>query len=351
VHGVGKGRRVLVAAATAVTLALSAAACGSSSSGAQSTKAASHSSGSESASGATKTIMWFDFVPRGFNDVTRAWTNGVLAGAKAVGPHFALVLKAEGQAVSDPATYCNFIQSAVVSHPAGIIVVPNDAAGMKTCLERVVESGIPVFVMNQDVQGMTDKVGFAGGSYISAGQIAARWLLQQQATGKLTSNEVGVVRSTPGITTTDDGYNGFVSALRGSNLSVVGTVQPAAVSTAGAESAASNLLTAHPHLGAIFSVEDAYGLGVARALQNAHRLNVKSISIDATPANIQLMLRHQGISAEIFLNKYQEGLVSVETLAKYLNGQRVPKDQPLPAKLITSTDARAFLKQSAALSK
>jgi len=339
-------RRIVCGLLLAALAGAALAGCGSSS-GSKTTAG----TGTSTSAGAHKKIIYFVFAPRGFNDVTRAWANGIDAGGQSLGSGFTVEQKATGQAESDPAAYLTFIRTALVEHPDGIVVVPNNAAAMKTGLEQIAASGTPVLIMNQDVANMRGKVSFVGGSYTSAGQTAARWLIGEQQAGRLKSNEVGILRSTPGISTTDDGLTGFENALKGSALRVVSVLQPSSLDSADARAKAADMLTAHPNLGAIYSVTDIFGLGVARALSDANRLDIKSISVDATPATIHLMLTHRGIDAEVALNKYQEGLLSVETLGKYLSGQQVPASMPLSAKLITADNAQAYLQQAAQLSK
>ncbi len=308
--------------------------CGSSSGGSKSTTAASASR--------PKTIFTFLFAPRGFNDVSRAWANGWDQAKAQLGSRFHVVEKATGSVVVDPAAYLTFIRSALVQHPDGIVVVPNNGAGMSGGLRAIAAQGTKVLVMDQDVPNL-NKVAFVGTNNKHAGAQAADYLIAQYQAHKLVSNQVAVLGSPPGVTSTDDRLAGFLSELKGSPLKVVATTTPSCGDSSKGRSTTADILTAHPSLGGVFSVCDTLALGAAQALKAAGKLDVQQASIDATTQGVQLILQHGGINVEIAQHLKNVGYMSVMTLANALDGKTVPPVVDTGTTVVTSANARQYL--------
>jgi ribose transport system substrate-binding protein len=299
-------------------------------------------------------IITFVFGPRGFNDVTKAWFNG-FDKAKRQLPNVDIEEKGTSKLELDPAKYLDFINTALVEKPDGIVVVPNVGSSMAAGLDRIAKQGTKVLIMDQDVLTMKNKVAFVGTDNTSAGRAAAKWLVAQYKANNLKSNEVGALRSSPGITSTDQRLAGFKDGLKGSPLKLVAIVGPGNTTggfdAAKARSAMSDMLTAHPNLGGVFSVQDSIGLGAATALVSQKRLNVKHVSIDASASAITVMQKQQGIDADVAQHFLTAGYLSVKTLARALNGHTVPRNVDTGITVVTRANAAAYLKTAKAESK
>jgi ribose transport system substrate-binding protein len=305
----------------ACLFALALAGCGDSS---------DDSSGSSGQGAAKKTykIMAFSPYPAAFNDVTKAWFSGFEKGASGL-DGFTLDAKSESAVDSDPAKYLNFIQQGLVQQPDGIVVIPNNAAGMSTGLQRIAEDGTKVVVMDQDVPDFPDKAAFVGSDNKKTGALAAQWLIEQSDAGKLVSNEIAVLKGPPGTTSTDDRVTGFKEALAGSKLKIVSTLVPGTGcgDTAKAVSTSADLLSAHPKLGGIFTVCDLIGTGTAKALVAAGRTDVLQVSVGNSADDVKLIKAgSKGFDAMVAQDFGKVGETSIQTLAAILQGKQVDKE-------------------------
>jgi ABC-type sugar transport system substrate-binding protein len=208
-----------------------------------------------------------------------------------------------------------------------------------------------VLIMDQDVPKMDNKVAFVGTDNKAAGKVAADWMIEQAKAGKLPSNEVGILRSPPGITSTDDRAAGFKAALAGSDLRVVSELAPACNDSADARSAMADMLTAHPKLGGVFSVCDIIATGAARVLVAKGRDAVAHVSVDASKQGVDAILKHRGIDAEVAQHLLKVGQSSVTTLAQALRGKTVPTNVDTGTDLVTEANATSYLQKAAAESK
>jgi ABC-type sugar transport system substrate-binding protein len=334
---------MLVGALVAGVLAL-ATGCGSDDKGASKTSSATTPAKKAK-------IMTFVFAPRGFNDVTKAWFNGFDAAAKQLGSSVDVQQKATSKLEADAGPYLSFIRSALVQRPDGIVVVPNNAAALTSGLKQIAAQGTKVLIMDQDVPKMDNKVAFVGTDNKAAGKVAADWMIEQAKAGKLPSNEVGILRSPPGITSTDDRAAGFKAALAGSGLKVVSELAPACNDSADARSAMADMLTAHPKLGGVFSVCDIIATGAARVLVAKGRDAVAHVSVDASKQGVEAILKHKGIDAEVAQHLLKVGQSSVTTLAQALQGKTVPANVDTGTDLVTEANATSYLQKAAAESK
>ena len=323
-------RRRAAAAVLAAGLLAVAAGCGSDDGGGSATSTA--------ASPAKKQkIMTFVFAPRGFNDVTRAWFNGFDAAAKQLGSAVDVEQKATSKIEPDAGPYLTFIRSALVQRPDGIVVVPNNAAALTSGLRQIAAQGTKVLIMDQDVPKMDNKVAFVG--------------TDNKAAGKLPSNEVGILRSPPGISSIDDRTAGFKAALEGSDLKVVSELAPACNDSADARSAMADMLTAHPKLGGVFSACDVIATGAARILVTRGKEAVAHVSVDASKQGVDAILKHKGIDAEVAQHLLKAGQTSVTTLVQALQGKKVPATVDTGTDLVTEDNATAYLEKAATESK
>ena len=337
-------RRRAAAAVMAAGLVALAAGCGSNDGGGSTTSSAA-------APAKKQKIMTFVFAPRGFNDVTKAWFNGFDAAAKQLGSSVEVQQKATSKIEPDAGPYLTFIRSALVQRPDGIVVVPNNAAALTSGLEQIAAQGTKVLIMDQDVPKMDNKVAFVGTDNKAAGKVAADWMIEQAKAGKLPSNEVGILRSPPGITSTDDRAAGFKAALAGSDLKVVSELAPACNDSADARSAMADMLTAHPKLGGVFSVCDIIATGAARVLIAKGKDAVAHVSVDASKQGVDAILNHKGIDAEVAQHLLKVGQSSVTTLARALQGKTVPAIVDTGTDLVTEANATSYLQKAAAESK
>jgi simple sugar transport system substrate-binding protein len=329
----------------AAALVALAAGCGSSGGGGSTT-----STGGAPAQKKEK-IMTFVFAPRGFNDVTRAWFNGFDAAARQLGSSVDVQQKATSKIEPDAGPYLTFIRSALVQRPDGIVVVPNNAAALTSGLRQIAAQGTKVLIMDQDVPKMDNKVAFVGTDNKAAGKVAADWMLAQFKAGKMPSNQVGILRSPPGISSIDDRTAGFKAALAGSDLKVVSELAPACNDSADARSSMADMLTAHPKLGGLFSACDVIATGAARVLQSKGRDAVAHVSVDASKQGVDAILQHKGIDAEVAQHLLKVGQQSVTTLVQSLRGKSVPATVDTGTDLITEANARSYLQKAAAESK
>lgn len=324
----------LTALAVGGVALLAFAGCGSDSKGG--------GTGTDAGGGAPKSLMAFMYFPAGFNDNTQALANGLQAGGDALGDRATLEVKAMGRLETDAGAFLNYINTALVQQPDAIIVVPNNAAAMAAGLRRIADGGTKVILTDQAVPGF-QPTALVQTDNRAAGRQAAQYLLDQQAAGRLSSDEVAILGSTPGISSTDERAAGFKEALAGSDLKVVVNLAPKCDDSEAARATMADVLSAHPRLAAVFSVCDTIALGAARAMKAAGRLDVVQAAVDGSRTGVEQIQKDGGIDAEIAQQFFKEYQDAVGIAADAAQGKTVDKVDYIPTLLITRDNAADFL--------
>jgi ribose transport system substrate-binding protein len=324
-HRLGIG----IAAALCATLVLSACGAGGNDTG---------------SAGDTKKIFAFGYFPRNYNFVTQEWSEGFDQAKMELGDRYDVELQYEGTLDTDPGRYLNFIRTSMVQQPDGIVVIPNNSTAMTQGLTQLQSQyrDVKILVMDQPVPNF-NPVSYVGTENEKAGAQAAEWMIDEHNTGKLESNKVAVFRNAPGSASTDARLKGFLDAIKGTDLTVIKTVQPPDIRPATSARMMADVLVANPDLGAVFSVSDTFGVGAAQAIVKA-KSPAKQVSIDASAEAVQAIIDGKGMQAAVAQHFSEMGHTAVMTLADALEGKSVEPIIDTGTTVVIKSNASDFLK-------
>jgi ribose transport system substrate-binding protein len=230
------------------------------------------------------------------------------------------------------------IEDALTRRPAGLAVFPSVAEPLVPSLQRAQQQGAKVLVIDQDIPTLADKVAFVGTDNEKGGEQAGQYMTEHVKSG-----EIGIIGSSPGITSTDARVKGFKAALAGSPLKVVTTLV-ADCNRAKAQSVMEDMLSAHPKLAGVFSVCDDSAIGAAKAIAQAGKADqLELVGFDGSPEAVDLIAKGDGtIDADIAQNPYAMGEKSVEALANALDGKAVEPVIDTGTDVVTPDNAAQF---------
>jgi ribose transport system substrate-binding protein len=173
------------------------------------------------------------------------------------------------------------IESAIASKVSAIAVAPSQADQVQPTLEKAVEAGIPVVLIDTDIANFTNKAAFVGTDNRLGGQLGGEFIANALQAG----DEVAIIRGAAGDPVHNQREEGAKTAMEAAGLTVV-AVQPADSDRAKGQTVAENLLTANPNLKAIFATNDEMALGAANAAAAASKTLV-IVGFDASPDALQ----------------------------------------------------------------
>jgi ribose transport system substrate-binding protein len=192
---------------------------------------------------------------------------------------------------------------------AGVVVVAVDVAA---------EGGVSATVMSDNVQ---------------AGRLAAEFVARRLGG----SGQVAIINGPP-VSAVVDRVRGAEEVLaRHPGIRIVSRDQNAGGNRMGGMNVATDLLTAHPQLDAIFAINDPTGLGAALAIRQARRERVFVVAVDGAPdAEKALRDERSAFLATAAQDPFAMAAKAVEVGYGLLQGRSPDRDPLLvPVSLVT----------------
>ncbi len=208
------------------------------------------------------------------------------------------------------------IESQIASKVDALAVAPSQADQVQPTLEKAVEAGIPVILIDTDIAGFTNKAAFVGTDNKLGGTLGGEFIAKALQAG----DEVAIIRGAAGDPVHNLREGGAKEAMEAAGLVVV-DVQPADSDRAKGQTVAENLLTANPNLKGIFATNDEMALGAANAAKAAGKTLV-IVGFDATNDALQA-IKDGSMSGSIAQFPTKIGELGTLTAAKVVRGEAV----------------------------
>jgi ribose transport system substrate-binding protein len=202
----------------------------------------------------------------------------------------------------------------------GIVIAPLDDKALATPLRDAHEQGIPVIVIDSDVD-WSDRVSFIATDNYAGGVMAAEEL------GRLMNSEgeALMMRYVAGSASTSEREAGFLDTLRTrfEGVTLVSENQRSGATVEGAYQTAENLLNAFPDVDGIFCPNESSLFGMLRALQDAGKSGkVRLVGFDASEKLIE-GLRAGEVDALVIQNPWAMGDQGVRRMLDHIEGRAV----------------------------
>jgi ribose transport system substrate-binding protein len=176
-------------------------------------------------------------------------------------------------------------------------------------------------------------------SHIASDNVAGGRLAAETLAGLLNGSGDVIIIDHPEVASVQDRTKGFDEAIqRFPNVHVVGRPS-ASGQRAKAMAVTEDMLQAHKNLKGIFAINDDSALGALSVLNAAHRTDIVIVGFDAT-AEAQDAIRRGGqLKADVAQHPSQIGTTTIDTIARYFNGESVP---PVVAVPVSVVDAKTL---------
>jgi ribose transport system substrate-binding protein len=324
------------AAMAATALAVAGCSTGSTSPGAN-TAATAATGGNTAASGGTKLILLELPFPCGLNDYATQTCNGAEAAAKDLPAGYSFGIKTSLN-YTDTTSFNAVIQTSLQLKPAGLIVFANGVAAQTPYLNRGCAQGVKVIWYDTPGTGVTCALSLIAPNHYQLGVQAGKYLIAHPPANG--SKQVAIVSQQPGEFRSNDlRVSGFTKTVEAAGYTVVQTV----VSTNDLDqtrTGVTNMLTAHPGIGAVFAANGPLGDGAAEALRGNH--SVVLLTTDGNLTDIP-MVENGTFAADVAQDPYNGGKTAVEYMLKVLQGQTVPTQYLEPYLVVSRANAKAYI--------
>ena len=216
-----------------------------------------------------------------------------------------------------------------------MFVNPVDADGIIPALDMLKEADIPMFGFDTQVGDMSYLVSYAGSDNYNAGFVCGEDLVKRCPDG----GDILVLDS-PTMQSVTDRTNGFLDAIDGKGFNVVGQLDCHGNQQEGNENA-TDLLTAHPDVVAIFGGNDPTALG-AYAACDAAGVTPLIYGVDGSPDIKKSIKEGTCVTGTGAQSPISIGKTIAETAYAWLNGEEVEAFIPIETFLITADNVDEF---------
>jgi ribose transport system substrate-binding protein len=242
----------------------------------------------------------------------------------------------------DVNTQSQHVDNYIAQGVTAIVLNPADRIAIGPAVKKANAAGIPVFTCDLQCVAEDAKIaGHVGTDNYQGGKLAGQAMIEAvgEAGGKVLilhfKQANSCVLRVRGFREVIDAYN---KDHRTGKIDIVAELDGGGLRDEGFR-AASDALQAHPDLSAIFAINDPSALGAWTALKQANKTEqIKIIGFDGQLEGKQA-IKEGKIYADPIQFPEKMGVITVQSIVKYQNGEPFEKTQLIPTALYRKADA------------
>jgi ABC-type sugar transport system substrate-binding protein len=248
----------------------------------------------------------------------------------------AQLIYGQGASATDDAGEIAAIQNMVAQGVKGIAITPTSTAEIPA-LTKAVQAGIKVVLLDNDLPTFKLKSSVIATDNLAGGVLAGKYLATKLKAG----DTLGILEGVPGVPALDDRITGMLQGLGAlkSKIKIVSKLETDCDQTKG-EQQAQTMLTANPHLTAIYSACGPPALGAIQAIKHAGIKpgGIILMGFDGLPLEVTAV-KAGTETATVQQHPYKEGDEGLATLYNAIQGKSVPKFVNTGVGVITKANA------------
>jgi ribose transport system substrate-binding protein len=220
---------------------------------------------------------------------------------------------------------------------SGIVLAPLDDAALRAPVSGAMSAGIPVVIIDSDLQG-DDYTSFVATDNYLGGQLAGKRMIELLH-GK---GKVVMLRYQEGSASTTKREQGFLDALAAEpGITVISSSQYGGATTESSYRASENLLSPlksaqrRLSIDGIFTPNESTTFGMLRALQDGGLAgSVVFLGFDSSPKLVEGLEKGE-IQGLVLQNPFRMGYVGVTTMVSRLSGKTVERKVDTGVTMVT----------------
>lgn len=241
---------------------------------------------------------------------------------------------------SDQAAQLGMLQDATSRDDVdAILLISFDEHSLAPLVQKAVDAGKVVIIINSDIPNYPTPVdGVVGVTQRTANKALAEWALKQSG-GE--ARQVGILDGEPSYLATERA-GGFTDGIEGSNWTVAARVS-GGWSVEKGNTAAMDLLQAHPDITVLYASNDYMAEGAALAAKALGRTDLTILGYDGDTAAIESIAEGGGVTATTNTSPIQMGAMAAQYAIDLLNKKAAVGYINAPTEIVTKENATAIL--------
>ncbi|MBP8996584.1 MAG: ribose ABC transporter substrate-binding protein RbsB [Synergistales bacterium] len=232
-------------------------------------------------------------------------------------------------AQDDSAKMTSSMEDLIQKKVGGILVNPTDADAVVPSILKANAAGIPVFTIDRGATS-GEVVTHIASDNVAGGKMAGEFLAEKIGGKGKVVELVGI----PGTSAARDRGKGFHEAMEGyPDIEIVAS-QAADFNRDRGLAVFENILQAQPEIDGVFAHNDEMVLGAIAAAEAAGRKGIVFVGFDAVGDAVKAV-KDGRLAATVAQQPKEMGLLGVEYAVKYLGGETIPDNVPVPLMLVT----------------
>ncbi|MCF7934764.1 MAG: D-ribose ABC transporter substrate-binding protein [Synergistales bacterium] len=232
-------------------------------------------------------------------------------------------------AQDDSAKMASAMEDLIQKDVDAILVNPTDANAVVPSILKANRAGIPVFTIDRGAEGGKVVCHIASDNG-AGGKMAGKYLAEQIGGSGKVVELVGI----PGTSAARDRGKGFHDAMdQYPDIELVAS-QAGDFNRDKGMTVFENILQAQPEIDGVFAHNDEMVLGAIAAAEAAGREGIVFVGFDAVDDAVEAVEAGK-LAATVAQQPAKMGSMGVDNAVKYLKGQDIPGNIPVPLKLIT----------------
>ena len=230
------------------------------------------------------------------------------------------------------------IQDAMSKDVDAIAVNGSDDTPLIPVLKQVIAAKIPLVLFDAPADQLKGSyAGYIGTDNEAGGHAAGQWMRDHMPKG----GDVALLLCVAGHPVTNARVAGFKAGLRGGAPFHIVAQGDAQCDREKGRSVMEDMITAHPHLDAVFSTSDSQSSGAVEALKAAHR-DLTFVSFDAQPESVKDIEAGNVIDASAGWSARQLGGEAVKEAIAAAQGKKLPPSRVVPVTVVDKTNAASW---------
>ena len=232
-------------------------------------------------------------------------------------------------AQDDSAKMTSSMEDLIQKKVGGILVNPTDADAVVPSILKANAAGIPGFTSDRGATS-GEVVTYIASDNVAGGKMAGEFLAEKIGGKGKVVELVGI----PGTSAARDRGKGFHEAMEGyPDIEIVAS-QAADFNRDRGLAVFENILQAQPEIDGVFAHNDEMVLGAIAAAEAAGRKGIVFVGFDAVGDAVKAV-KDGRLAATVAQQPKEMGLLGVEYAVKYLGGETIPDNVPVPLMLVT----------------
>src|SRR6478735_142626 len=220
-----------------------------------------------------------------------------------------------------------------------ILLISFDEHSLAPLVQKAVDAGKVVIIINSDIPNYPTPVdGVVGVTQRTANKALAQWAVEQ-SNGE--AKQVGILDGEPSYLATERA-GGFTDGIEGSNWTVAARIS-GGWSVEKGNTAAMDMLQAHPEITVLFASNDYMAEGAALAAKALGRTDLTILGYDGDTAAIESIAEDGGVTATTNTSPIKMGAMAAQYAIDLLNKKATVGYINAPTEIVTKENATTIL--------